>query len=195
MNNGYCHDHVNNAECNYDGGDCCGPNVNKKNCADCICYSQNCDGPLELISDGFCNDETNNANCNFDGGDCCGDCTNTNHCLNCVCYADSPIDPYCKWTFSIYSKLPNLFITTLIKLIKQFCLFCIFVTELKLLIKNNIFCHLFVFENFGKDLLNQWPLYRWATEVGLTSFWEYFLYLRIQDSPGLGTFFIIKDDF
>ena len=92
----YCNDHVNNAECNYDGGDCCGVNVNTENCVDCICYSNNCDGPQELISDGFCNDETNNAACNFDGGDCCGDCTNTDHCLNCVCYAESPIDPYCK---------------------------------------------------------------------------------------------------
>ena len=94
--NGYCQDHVNNAECNYDGGDCCGPNVNKNYCADCICYSQHCDGPQEFISDGYCNDETNNADCNFDGGDCCGGCANTDHCSNCVCYAESPIDPYCK---------------------------------------------------------------------------------------------------
>ena len=92
----YCHDHVNTAECNYDGGDCCGPNVNTYGCADCICYSQHCNGPEELISDGYCNDETNNADCNYDGGDCCGACANTDHCSNCVCYAESPIDPYCK---------------------------------------------------------------------------------------------------
>ena len=96
VNNGYCEDHVNNAECNYDGGDCCGPNVQTSKCADCICYSQHCDGPQELISDGYCNDETNNADCNFDGGDCCGGCVNTDNCLNCVCYAESPIDPDCK---------------------------------------------------------------------------------------------------
>ena len=96
VNNGYCHDHVNTAECNYDGGDCCGPNVNILNCDDCICYSQHCDSPQEFISDGYCNDETNNADCNYDGGDCCGGCANTDHCLNCVCYAESPIDPYCK---------------------------------------------------------------------------------------------------
>ena len=64
-------------------------------CADCICYSQSCDGPQELISDGFCNDETNNVDCNFDGGDCCGGCANTDYCLDCVCFAESPIDPYC----------------------------------------------------------------------------------------------------
>ena len=96
VNDGYCEDHVNNAECNYDGGDCCGPNVNMRNCADCICYSKHCDGPQEFISDGYCNDETNNADCNYDGGDCCGACANTDHCSNCVCYAESPIDPYCK---------------------------------------------------------------------------------------------------
>ena len=96
VENGYCEDQLNNEECNFDGGDCCGSNVDMSNCADCICYSQNCDGTLELISDGYCNDENNNEDCNFDGGDCCGDCANTDHCLNCVCYTDSPIDPYCK---------------------------------------------------------------------------------------------------
>ena len=71
VNNGYCNDHVNTAECNYDGGDCCGSNVNIAYCDDCICYShETCDGPLNFISDGYCNDETNNAGCNFDGGDC-----------------------------------------------------------------------------------------------------------------------------
>ena len=60
VDDGYCEDHVNNAECNYDWGDCCGPNVNTGWCADCICYSQHCDGPQEFISDGYCNDETNN---------------------------------------------------------------------------------------------------------------------------------------
>ena len=44
VGDGYCDDHVNNAECNYDGGDSCGQaNVNTQNCADCICYSQHCE--------------------------------------------------------------------------------------------------------------------------------------------------------
>ena len=113
VNDGYCEDHVNNAECNYDGGiwamdgggDCCGSNVNIRNCVECTCYSQqfHCDGPEEFISDGYCNDETNNADCNYDGGDCCGGCANIDHCLNCVCYAESPIDPYCKY-INIYDS-------------------------------------------------------------------------------------------
>ena len=71
MSSGYCEDDTNTAECNYDGGDCCGSNVNTYVCSDCICYPhETCDGPLELISDGYCNDATNNAGCNFDGGDC-----------------------------------------------------------------------------------------------------------------------------
>ena len=75
MGDGYCHDYTNTAECNYDGGDCCGSNVNTHDCVDCICYPhKTCDGPLELISDGYCNDETNNAGCNFDGGDCIPHC-------------------------------------------------------------------------------------------------------------------------
>ena len=67
VGDGYCDDHVHNAECNYDGGECCGSNVNTYFCADCVCYSQHCDGPQEFISDGYCNDETNNADCNYDG--------------------------------------------------------------------------------------------------------------------------------
>ena len=99
MGNGYCNDQTNTAECNYDGGDCCGSNVNTQSCDNCICIlssPETCDGPLDLISDGYCNDETNNAGCDFDGGDCCGGCTNTDHCSNCACHPDSPIDPYCK---------------------------------------------------------------------------------------------------
>ena len=42
VNDGYCHDNVNNAECNFDGGDCCGSNVNIMACADCICCYRIC---------------------------------------------------------------------------------------------------------------------------------------------------------
>ena len=34
---GYCEDSVNTYPCNYDGGDCCGPNVITYNCYDCQC--------------------------------------------------------------------------------------------------------------------------------------------------------------
>ena len=71
MSDGYCDDGTNTAECNYDGGDCCGSNVNIQFCAESLCYEElNCAAPLELKG----NDETNNAGCNFDGGDCCGAC-------------------------------------------------------------------------------------------------------------------------
>ena len=35
---GYCDDVNNNAGCDFDGGDCCGDNVDKRYCSKCICY-------------------------------------------------------------------------------------------------------------------------------------------------------------
>ena len=35
---GYCDDINNNLDCTYDGGDCCGPNVNTQYCTECMCY-------------------------------------------------------------------------------------------------------------------------------------------------------------
>ena len=35
----YCDDNSNNPECNYDGGDCCGPNVNTLYCQECLCLN------------------------------------------------------------------------------------------------------------------------------------------------------------
>ena len=108
VNDGYCHDDTNTAECYYDGGDCCGSNVNTGSCNDCICYSHDtCDGPLDLISDGYCSDETNNAGCNFDGGDCCGACINTDQCSDCVCHEGgaSEIDTSCNYFFLIFKHL------------------------------------------------------------------------------------------
>ena len=100
MDNGYCHDDTNTAECNYDGGDCCGSNVNIKDCDECLCYEDlNCEAPLELKGNGYCNDETNNAGCNFDGGDCCGACINTQQCTDCLCHEGGApaIDTSCKF--------------------------------------------------------------------------------------------------
>ena len=37
----YCDDINNNAECNYDGGDCCGPNVDTTYCHECQCLDPN----------------------------------------------------------------------------------------------------------------------------------------------------------
>ena len=34
----YCDDINNNLDCNFDGGDCCGSNVNTEYCTECICH-------------------------------------------------------------------------------------------------------------------------------------------------------------
>ena len=34
----YCDDTNNNLHFSYDGGDCCGSNVNAQYCTECICY-------------------------------------------------------------------------------------------------------------------------------------------------------------
>jgi hypothetical protein len=34
---GYCDDINNNLACTYDGGDCCGANVNTQYCSECLC--------------------------------------------------------------------------------------------------------------------------------------------------------------
>ena len=36
---GFCDDVNNIIECNYDGGDCCGSNVNEQYCTQCLCIS------------------------------------------------------------------------------------------------------------------------------------------------------------
>ena len=61
IENGYCNDETNNAEGSYDGGDCCGTNVNTDFCSDCKCYKVDCAAgiPHPIVGDGICNDETN----------------------------------------------------------------------------------------------------------------------------------------
>ena len=65
IGDGYCNDETNNADCNYDGGDCC--------------------PTPDLVANGICNDETNNGTCSFDGGDCCLSSPITDHCSECAC--------------------------------------------------------------------------------------------------------------
>ena len=38
--NGYCDDENNNCGCEWDGGDCCGSNVNKDHCSACECLGE-----------------------------------------------------------------------------------------------------------------------------------------------------------
>ena len=37
IGDGYCDDINNNVGCNFDGGDCCGSNVNTQYCTECLC--------------------------------------------------------------------------------------------------------------------------------------------------------------
>ena len=36
----YCDDINNNVDCNFDGGDCCGSNVNTQYCTECLCLEE-----------------------------------------------------------------------------------------------------------------------------------------------------------
>ena len=40
LGNGVCNDETNNAECNFDGGDCCGECINTTNCSQCVCHAE-----------------------------------------------------------------------------------------------------------------------------------------------------------
>ena len=94
IGNGNCDDETNNEGCSYDGGECCGPNVDTQYCTDCICYADlDCAAPLDLIGNSFCNDEANTADCGYDGGDCCGDCANTDVCTECTCFDGGALSP------------------------------------------------------------------------------------------------------
>ena len=39
VGDGYCDDVTNNMECNYDGGDCCGSDINTQYCSECQCIA------------------------------------------------------------------------------------------------------------------------------------------------------------
>ena len=68
--NGFCNDESNTIECAWDGGDCCGDNVDMSRCDFCECLEP---WSYKLLANGECNDETNIEERNWDGGDCCGD--------------------------------------------------------------------------------------------------------------------------
>ena len=95
---GYCDDATNIPICEYDGGDCCLPNVQTDYCVECLCLET--DTAIiastlsatistclakHLIGDGYCDDDTNNMICNYDGGDCCFSVVNTAYCEKCQC--------------------------------------------------------------------------------------------------------------
>ena len=87
IGNGFCNDETNNADCQYDAGDCCGPCPNTELCSECLCFSSlDYHGVFnDLVGDGFCNDDKNNPDCNYDHGDCCLSNLNKKHCSECKC--------------------------------------------------------------------------------------------------------------
>ena len=87
VSNGFCNDETNNADCIYDGGDCCLVNANTVFCSECVChFLETCAaGYHPLVGNGFCNDDTNIGECDYDGGDCCGYNVNNDLCSNCTC--------------------------------------------------------------------------------------------------------------
>ena len=114
VGNGFCNDDTNIAECDYDGGDCCGYSINSEHCTECTCFHQEtclagvhplvgnsvCDDETNMagcydggdcclnpniVGDGICNDDTNHPECNHDGGDCCLMNVNTDSCSDCNC--------------------------------------------------------------------------------------------------------------
>ena len=100
---GYCDDVNNNEACFFDGGDCCGSNVNTNYCNECQCLEEGGGGSSGAttpsgtigsggciqgyIGDGFCDDINNNLDCTYDGGDCClDDYVYEDYCDECLCF-------------------------------------------------------------------------------------------------------------
>lgn len=78
--NGLCDDLNNIAECDFDGGDCCGAYVKHGHCSDCLCkdpnekkyeFSAEWTCQKELMHNGQCDRVNNVQGCRFDGYDCC----------------------------------------------------------------------------------------------------------------------------
>ena len=90
IGDGFCQDYNNNRHCSFDGGDCCGPCVNREFCTECKCKTGDTNKITNArVGNGFCNDETNFESCNFDGGDCCGTCVNSKYCSECECIGEN----------------------------------------------------------------------------------------------------------
>ena len=73
IGDGVCNDENNTPVCQYDGGDCCLPNVNLTACTECQCIKDVNFDPCprhEQIADGQCNEENDNLICSYDEEDC-----------------------------------------------------------------------------------------------------------------------------
>ena len=87
--NGVCNDESNNAECNFDGGDC---TTNTSTTIQATTTGQGTTNPTTAggcntgwIGDTYCDDINNNMDCSYDGGDCCGCNVQTDYCNVCGC--------------------------------------------------------------------------------------------------------------
>ena len=90
VGDGICNAETNNADCNYDGGDCC-DDIAELEDGSCRIIESCILGTVPLfVGDGFCNDETNVIECQYDGLDC-GQCDNpydvdNTFCSDCKCH-------------------------------------------------------------------------------------------------------------
>ena len=103
LGDGYCHDVTNNAECDFDGGDCCDYEwkIKKDHCSECACHiEETCTSVVghPLVGDGVCNDHTNIEACMYDGIDCCeidfGETVEdpiTTYCTECLCHGTDQV--------------------------------------------------------------------------------------------------------
>lgn len=104
----HCDPQNNHVDCEFDGGDCCGPKLTGEKArikyhfctvkqilpkGDCTCKDpkfnlQNCASKClsdKWKGDGNCDDPNNTCGCNWDGGDCCGKGKNLSYCTKCKC--------------------------------------------------------------------------------------------------------------
>jgi hypothetical protein len=73
VGDGFCRDLTNNYDCNFNGGDCCGPCTKSKYFQDCACIGEHFGEAKNntFFENGFCQDDINHEQCNYDGFDCC----------------------------------------------------------------------------------------------------------------------------
>ena len=97
LGDGYCHDELNTADCNFDNNDCCKNPVFSNVCTKCECRNKESTGYVELErhvqecpydeniqNNGICNDESNIPECSYDFGECCG-AIDLTYCDECQC--------------------------------------------------------------------------------------------------------------